>query len=230
MSIDEYVNGFGEQGSQEEKEIEVVRNPRVDEICRRYEGWISRLIAHDKDIIYHKALEFIKSLQPTAQDIKEFSLQLKQYESIKKCFFITGFFLSALVNHSKESTFKIVTELLDERVNCLGYELSDQKCIYVKGDVGDNIGEEMKRGFIHIMGNTEDRAGFNMQDGIIIIERNAKKNSGIHMQGGHILIKGNAGEDLGKNMIGGRIEVNGEIGYISEDCRGEIYHRGKRIR
>ncbi len=51
---------------------------------------------------------------------------------------------------------------------------------------------------------------------------------GIRMQSGTIHVTGSVSGNVGHKMTGGRIEIDGDMGFISSECEGEIYHQGKK--
>ena len=248
MSIDEFISGFGEQEEHEEKKIDVIRNPRVEEICRTFEYFLKEEHVKRENGIFGRESVFnqmnsdsivinsVKKLAPlklTSQEIRKFSLCWIDYNLRKQGFYRTGLFLDCLIRLSEDSSFEIFTEHLkkedQDMINSLGYK--NHKNIIIRGDVGACLGLEIQEGCINVFGNTGDHTGQNMHGGIILIEGNTEYNLGCQMYNGSIIVKGNTGDDVGKDMIGGKIEVYGDIGSISKGFKGgEIYHKGVRIR
>ncbi len=243
MSLDDYVNQFGEQGDQEEKKIDVVRNPRVEEICRLYQLYFSQITemySHFQERYkeaYNLAYSKLNKITPTPQDITNFSLQLKDYENSLRFSEFTGIFLSALVDDSPDDTFEIFTEHLDTLLDGMGYK--NKKNVKIIGSVGSSLGTNMKSGSLKVSGNAQYSVGDLMHNGTIIIEGNAEDSIGEDMRNGSIIIKGNAGSYIGcgeksKGMKNGSILIKGNaedvIGtymnggtiFIEGDCGDEI--------
>ena len=184
MSIDEYLNGFGEQDTNEEKPIDVVRNPRVDEICRMYEEFL-HLMGHDGEM-YQDTFNLVEDLQPTFKDIRDFSIALKEKE-LEVYFRCTGYFLALLINISKEKNFEILTEHLEGRMDYLGNQ--NVKNIIVKGHVGNYLGIQMINGSIIVHGNAGDSVGHCIEGGKIEVNGDISSVSE-NFKGGEIYHKG----------------------------------------
>ncbi len=227
VEISDYLTGLEEQVVQEEKEIEVIENPFVDKLCSEFEDVMSKIVPHNyqySDVywvsMHHlegiyfqlndRYVEFIYS----AENIRDFSIELKKYEDISKytgkfLFYPdVGLFLSAAVNACKETDFEVITEHLSEPLHFLGSR--NKKNLTVKGNAGENAGEYM-------------------EDGVLTIKGNVGDNCGRLMKGGKIVIEGNTGKELGGDSEGGEIHVSGKIEGIDTYCKAKIYRRGKLV-
>lgn len=91
--------------------------------------------------------------------------------------------------------------------------------IIINGNVGLQLGSEMKGGKIKVNGNASSWIGMEMQGGIIEINGNAGDYIGCAyrgnwrgMKGGKIIINGNAGNNVGGGMVDGIIHIKGNVG------------------
>ena len=245
-----------------EKKVEiikpkVVRNETLDLIIEKYKEGLENYglyKAHKLKIKIpeNEYLEYYiaKSSAPSeiqSERITEFSLLLGEYENKKDFESFRGFYLSALINGSKDKDFKIITNYLRKTINFIGYE--NAKNIDVNGNAGDWVGYEMKRGEITIDGNAGWGVGYEMKRGEITVNGNAGNWVGDRMKRGEITVNGNAGNWVGEEMGGGKITVNGNagnlVGWYMKDGEihlngdyeslsdhikgGNIYHKGKLI-
>jgi len=245
-----------------EKKVEiikskVIRNETLDIIVNGYEkglenfglyleGKLKIEIPKGEYLEYYIA-KISAPLEIQSKEITEFSLLLGEHEN--KTYFedFTGYYLSALINSSKEQDFKIFTNYLSRTIHNIGYE--NNKNIDVYGNVGYGVGYGMKDGKITVKGNVGGGVGWNMKDGKITVKGNVGGGVGWNMKDGKITVNGNAGYGVGCGMKGGKITVNGNarygVGYemkdgeihLNEDYEGlydfisggNIYHKGKLI-
>jgi len=245
-----------------EKRVEIIkpkvkRNETLDIIVNGYEKGLENLGIYLEDKLKIKIPEYeddwyyiAKSSAPSkipSNNITEFSLLLGEYENKKYFENFTGWYLSALINSSKEQDFKIFTNYLTKTIDDIGYE--NVKNIDVNGNVGYGVGDEMKNGEITINGNAGEGVGWDMKNGKITVNGNAGDLVGDGMKNGKIIVNGNAGEGVGWNMKDGEITVNGNAGnwvgwymkggeiHLNGDYEilskyisgGNIYHKGKLI-
>jgi len=251
---------FGKLQPEEKVEIikpKVIRNETLDLIVRDYEkglenyglyleGKLKIEITEGEPAIYYITKISAPSETPS-NNITEFSLLLGEHENNKYFENFTGWYLSDLINSSKEQDFKIFTNYLSKTIHYIGYE--NRKNIDVNGNAGRMVGEEMeggkitvngnagrwvgchmKDGEITINGNVEWGVGDEMKDGEITVNGNAGRMVGEYMEGGKITVNGNAGDEVGYMMKDGKIHLNGDHEYLSEYIHGgNIYHKGKLI-
>lgn len=203
---------------------------------------------------YEEAFKIVRRLSYSAADVTHFSIALAEFQDDESLCERGGAFLSALINASKETEFKVLTNHLSRRLDYLGYHLGSNgtKNVVIRGDVGEhvcdgmergklvvqgnaggNAGDDMKGGELIIEGNSGQEAGNNMEGGELIIEGNSRQGAGHYMKGGKLVIKGYAGIDAGNGADGGEIHLDGRHGMFSplkyrKLCK--IYHKGKRIR
>lgn len=208
---------------------EVVENETLTQLkdaWRRfnYDPGIEKTIQHN----YPKAVKAIADLEYTAEDVRNFSIVLAEFQGEKNFFLKAGLFLSALINNCQDNEFIVYTYHLKTQLNAIGF--LNEKNITVKGDTGVGTGSDMKGGSIMIEGDTDSMLGFCMGSGTIVVKGNAGYIVGDAMKGGTIIIEGNAGISIGREMKGGEIHVNGDRGYLGIHIKGgNIYHRGKLI-
>jgi len=214
---------FGKLDPEKRVEIikpkEVKRNETLDRIVEGYEKGLENYGLYEEDKLKIEIPEgeywyyyIAKSSAPSeiqSKEITEFSLLLEEHENKKYFENFTGYYLSALINSSRDKDFKIITNYLTKTIDWIGYE--NTKNIVVTGNAGWGVGNRMEDGEITVNGNAGWWVGWNMKDG-------------------KITINGNAGYGVGNRMEDGEIHLNGDYeslgGYISG---GNIYHKGKLI-
>ncbi len=155
LHLDEYLGCIEKQEQTQTKELIVVGNPAVDELCRMYEAWTGkchegRWIITEKS--YDLLFKYFKKKCFTSKDIRDFSIVLKRYEP-KMYFGESGIFLSALMNTSEETDFELITAHLRRDLSGVGYLLGG-KNITVIGNGGNHIGQLMTGGKIVVLGST----------------------------------------------------------------------------
>ncbi len=228
-NLTDYLQSIEEQEVQEEARIQVVRNSKLDALLKNYEKWLKETdpVKNSIDSEYNRAIKLVANLGCTRTDVRNFSILLKQYESDALSFFETGFYLSAMINSSKEKNFDILTNHLEVKIDRIGFV--NEKNVIINGDVGEHTGISMQSGKIIVEGNAEVYTGFQMNGGELLIKGNTD-DVGEEMYGGKIIVEGNAEGWVGENSVGGIICVKGEIEYISDDCMAKVYQRGKRVK
>jgi formylmethanofuran dehydrogenase subunit C len=162
----------------------------------------------------------------SVDEINRFSLVLASFQHIGNYHVIAGFFLSALVNSSKDGICHIDTKALDMPLEQLGY--CNEKNMVVEGNVGRDLGLDMHGGSIKIDGDAGDEVGRDLKDGLIEVSGDAGKCCGGDMEGGRVVISGNTGIMLGRDMEGGIVEVLGNAEHsVGTGMRGgKIIIRG----
>ncbi len=163
MSINNYLNDLGEQKSQEESKILVVKNPVVDVLFERYSRWLNEKL-HPYYESYPFALKVISDLNYTSKDVELFFIEIKKQES-HHYFVHSGLFLSALINKSCETDFKISTAIFDEKICWMGY--LNEKNLYIKGDVGNAAFRQMSKGKVLIEGNVRWDFSEELRGGVV---------------------------------------------------------------
>ncbi|MFH0860851.1 MAG: hypothetical protein V1921_06585 [Candidatus Altiarchaeota archaeon] len=170
---------------------------------------------------YDMICEKIQGLDVTPSQLKEIAETLEKkhaadeyYPDLKlnksKDYDVTaGYFLTALVNHSSETTFEFKTRC---GLYGVGWKLKAGKELTVTGDLGNHVANEMEGGKLHVRGSVRDLLGNKMTGGEIIVEKNAGNYAGQCMGGGSIHIKGRAWEQTGQDMSDGKITVDGDVG------------------
>ena len=202
------------------KPREVKRNETLDLIVSGYEkglenyelyneGKLKIKIPKDEYGGYYIAKLSAPSKIPS-NNITEFSLLLEEHENKKYFEWFTGYYLSALINGSKDKDFRIITNYLSKTIDWIGYK--NRKNIDVNGNAGGGVGLDMKKGTITINGNAGWGVGGGMEDGKITVNGNAGNWVGDSMKDGKITVKGNAGNKVGYEMGGGKITINRNAG------------------
>ena len=129
-------------------------------------------------------------------------------------------------NTSTSDEYIIVTENLPP-ISYLGHDLNGPK-IKVLGDIGNFLGQGMKKGKITITGNARDNCGYEMSGGYIKIVGDAGNSVGKGMKDGTTHVLGNAEYLCGARMINGHILIDGNVkndtGY--EMKKGFIFIKG----
>jgi hypothetical protein len=108
-----------------------------------------------------------------------------------------GLFISALINDSKERSFKLNLHNYQNSFHFLGYRLKADKHLSVTGDMGHFTGAGLRGGYLKVTGSTGSWCGADMI-------------------GGRIKITGDAHSKIGEQMKGGRIQVYGRIQEIAK--------------
>lgn len=205
---------------------EIKPNPNLEYLVREYEGFIKKAIDYDKAEELYKELK-LNTEYLISKNIEQFSLTLSNYEQLRN-FYISGYFISRVINDSKDEEFRIHTNHLDSLISYLGYK--NTKNMIVNGDFGHCVGYLMQNGTITVKGNAGHCVGYSMKNGKITINGNAVDEVGRFMQGGNILINGNAGYCVGLLMEHGTINLNGNYVSSSTEIKGgNIYHKRKLI-
>ncbi len=168
MNIENYLQELDEQNVQEESKILVVENPAVKEICLFYDEWDKKNNIPEFLLdIYHRGIDCLQAKQFTMKDVFDFSIFLKNYEQ-RKYFYRTGFFLSALIQTSKEENFEVHTKHLHEKLNYVG-SFSEGKNLVVLGSSGFDTGHGLKSGRIIVKGDADTNLGASSEGGEIIV-------------------------------------------------------------
>lgn len=174
---------------------------------------------------YNNAAKLLRQIEYSARDVTNFSLALAQ---LKLNEYVVGFFMSALVNESKEEKLTVITEHLDPPPHVFG--AWNLKHILVRGNLGEDVGAYMRGGSITVLGDVSDLLGEKMTGGTVTVNGNAGIYVGHFLEGGTIILNGNARGTVGEYMEGGTIHINGEYPQISHDIKkGDIFHKGKQI-
>ncbi|MBI4919465.1 hypothetical protein HY837_06020 [archaeon] len=152
MALNEYLQNLEEQNVQEVKTIQVVQNPVVEEICKRYEKWLKRIeFTKHRITTENITIDCLRELVCNAKDVSDFSLMLKLYEEDERLKY-SGIFIGILVNISQGEEFKIHTKHLKTKIDNLGF-LNLKEKITIKGDAGDYTAVMMLGGKLIVEGN-----------------------------------------------------------------------------
>ncbi len=137
---------------------------------------------------YSEAEEAIKGIGYSAKDVENFSLSVSIIRG-ESCFsHHLGLFLSALINHGRDSDYIIHTRhFKGNPPDCLG--LLNTKNILVKGKAGMWLGEFMKDGSIVCTGSAYGGVANGMDGGSILVKGKVGEGSAQYMRGGTLTIK-----------------------------------------
>lgn len=203
------LSGFdGEQKSDRTQEVK--KTERLEELVKKYEGFIEKATDDNKALYSYYELKFDNSDNINSKEVEDFSLLLGKYQKLEN-FEYTGYYISKLIGSSEDKEFTINTKHLKSLINHLGHE-NNGKIITINGNAGNNVGCIMKKGTININGNAGHHVGLSMEDGLIIVKGNVGNWLGNDMENGKIIINGNAGNQVGFYMKNGTITVKGNAG------------------
>ncbi|MBI4919467.1 hypothetical protein HY837_06030 [archaeon] len=211
MNIENYLEGLGEQNVQEVKEIVVVKNPVSDVLCKIFKDWLDAqklpTFGGYFNDIYTDAIKQVKEFSYTAKDIKEFSIKMKVCEKDND-FYVSGLFLAALINESKEENFEIITEHLRKDIYYMGFRL--------------------KKGTVTISGNAT-MPGVQMEGGCMIVKGNVEDLGGL-IKGGKMVVEGDLSSTRGFENL--ELHVNGKLKIDLSGLvvgSGAVYHKGEFV-
>ncbi len=233
--ITDYLNGLNEQNVQEESKILVVENPVLDKVFKKYESFLKNGLKHSSsyklvstESVHDSLCKKLRGICCSAQDIRNFSFGIKNYES-SEVFAASGLFLSVLINKSFEEDFEIVTAHLNKLINCVGYK--NEKNVVVNGDLGESAGVRQIGGSLRVKGSVDGSVGSRMTGGKIIVNKDITGLVGYELQGGKIYVKGNTSQCVGLDSKGGKIYFSGKMEDNLElrKCNARIYQNGVRI-
>jgi len=207
-------SGFGKYQPETERDVRKV-DVKPDEVLEQLKAaWKKvKMLRNcgkiDLDGTYNKALEQLKGIRYSANDVENFSIALVEFQDEEYFEFKTGLFLSALINNGKDADYAIQIQHLNQAIHHLGQR--NIKNIVVNGDAGWCVGAVMKGGTIVVNGDASWGAGY-------------------EMEGGRITVAGGAGHEVGWEMKGGEIHVEGNYCRTSSCVQGgKIFHKGVLI-
>ncbi len=232
MTLDNYLQDLGEQDFQEQKQLEVRKNPKVEELCKIFVDQSRFTFYQNKDIYRHYS-KLVKNLEYTSKDITDLSIFLHEIEPSWCRQYRMGIFLSVLINRSCEENFTLIFGNPKIEINNLGMYNTKNITIFgnvndcaqkmksgtmiLKGNSKNYVGLEMTGGKIVIEGETEADIGSNMRGGEIHVTNSVKLQNqreikvGFYMGGGKIFVEGNLAADVAYGMSGGEIIINGNL-------------------
>ena len=193
----------------------------------------------------------------TPEDIFQLSKTIVPFEYHEQ-FYESGLFFSSLINmhyslHKNDPgqmVYQLNFEKNEEHLFGIGYCLNGAS-LFIQGNCGNCLGNNMQsghitlrgnakheagarmnNGFIHILGSAENDVGHQMYGGEIIIEKNTENFLGERIFGGKITVKGNSGSHIGRGLNGGVIYIEGnyekeQFAHTAQE--GKIFHKGKLI-
>jgi glutamate synthase domain-containing protein 3 len=119
--------------------------------------------------------------------------------------------------------------VIEGSVGYFGASLGDGPEIYIRGNAGWALGDNMMNGKVHVSKNAGASCGCTIHGGEIFVGGHVGARCGISMKGGTILVRGNSGYLTGYMMQKGRIVICGDVGDALGDSmyQGAIYVAGK---
>lgn len=171
------------------------------------------LVEHSRVLrAYNTALECIRDMEYTQDDIEDFCAELDGSGKIPYMILgPAGIYISSLINRSQEDRLVLKLREYKRAFHFLGYRLPEGKTLTLHGHAGDFIGAGLAGGRLIVEGSTGDWCGAGMIKG-------------------KILVTGRTGEKTGEWMRGGEIHVNGRIRGTGESIYGgRIYKRGTLV-
>jgi hypothetical protein len=193
--------GMGDKRDQEKAKT------RLGEIDKHFNS----ILAEMKDEYPEKTNELIGktlgSAKFNANEIALYSGFMAQHEHEAHFNYLSGMFLSQLINGSDDIDF--ILHAIPSYDN-IGY--CNKKNIVIDGEVGLSLGWKMEKGKITLNGSAIQRVGREMKDGEIIINGFGGGYVGDTAHGGKIIVNGDVGECCGHNLFGTDITVNGNAG------------------
>ena len=234
-----------------EKKIKVIKSKTIALFSKTYADCISTVEkgrAAEPDSFdnypdyYLLCARAIKKLQAeyTSRDVDIFIGQIPKLSNIPNISdlgYLTGMFISALINCSSKPRFTLHLDGLPFEVSMLAFNNSKNLTVYgdpedafagcacggaitLYGKAGALFAYDMAGGKVLVKGGASD-CGEDMAGGRISIHGTVANNVGDRMKGGTILVKGDVLGDVGQIMAGGTIHVIGNVlGAVGDGMRG----------
>lgn len=191
---------------QQHSEFKVEKNLNVSNLGEIIDGYKESLKLDETNTFNYERF-LIKTYTP--EDIEAFSKMVYAFQDQKNFDYITGQFLSGLINKCCGDSVNLDLTNCETPINYIGY--CTTKSINVKEDIGKYLGVHMRKGKIVVNGNASDWIGNTMHNG-------------------EIEVFGNAGFSIGMFMRKGLINIHGDyksLGVCFEG--GDIYHKNNCI-
>jgi hypothetical protein len=182
------------------RQIEIKKDTVLEKLVEAYKRYRNTKYKFGDVHEYRGALGIVRGLEYSAKDVTEFSIAMAAFQEEQNFTTRAGFFLSALINSSKEMEFIIITEHMGSIPNLLGYR--NTRNITIRGDAGFETGALMWRGTLTIEGNADANIGDGLRGGTINIKGN-HEGLGPTAFGGDIYCKGNLVVKDGKGVANG---------------------------
>lgn len=160
--------------------------------------------------------------------------------------------LNQMLHHSREGSFRVLNprgahnvavgidaDIAVEILGSVGYYcagMHQKGSVYVRGNVGAGLAENIMSGIVRITGSATMSAGATGHGGLVVIEGNAGARCGISMKGvdivvggnvghmsafmaqaGNLVVLGDAGADLGDSIYEADLYVRGEVASLGAD-------------
>ena len=212
-----------EKDISEDKKFKVARSDRLEAMIKGFD-WT--LIDMSSNYFYNKIFNEVGIYD--SKEIEMFSVIIPDMGSKRDQFPMIGYYLSSLINKSKDKEFIIYTKCFPIQPSNIGNQ-NNGKTIIIHGNVGSNTGGGMTCGKIIINGNSGPLLGAGMSGGEIIINGNATRMIGEYMRGGKIVINGNSTNHIGMLMSGGEIHLNGDYDHMANTLNGDLYHNNRLL-
>ena len=200
-----------ESNQEQNKDLKVNKNPRLEVIIKCFERHICHYRVTPKDYFSKYVYNLFKKTNYTPSDVLAFCIELKNLEikynrGDNTINHSAGEFLNHLIKYIPENEIYLNLSPLDTKLEWICSGNLKNKKISIVGDV-DSIGFSMRNGFAYLNGNVYS-CGNNMFSGSIHVDGNIKELA-YSMCGGKIVVNGNVGSI--EHMCGGKIEVFGDV-------------------
>jgi len=186
LRMEDLLGSLGGEQEHKKRELEVARSPALVDMCKKFEALFPRQIAYATKL--YEVSEDNLPAKYTAEDVKQFSIVLVMYQSVKDFSAFAGHYVSALVNHCPDKEVTLITKHLGTQVRSLGFKIMDHALV-IHGSTGDFLGSTMSGGKIVVHGDAGKAVGADMRGGVIRIEGEYESLSGC-IRGGSIYHQG----------------------------------------
>jgi hypothetical protein len=237
LSARKRFGSYKKEGVKSTRDIEVTYDSAMVSALEAWQRY-DKAASTRNECIEIDLFKLFRRIDFSPEDIKRFCVLMKDFEEESNFPRRLGLFLTEMINTSSHDGFEVPLEHLRSRPAHLC--ASNRKHAIILGDVGRQLGEDMRKGSIILEGNAGDGVGDRMRGGSITINGNAANKLGYRMSGGLITVNGPVGfrtRDsykmlanfyrcvLGDKMSGGKIIINGDvIGDVGIGMRGGEIH------
>ena len=209
-----------------ESKLKVAKSPTLDRLLRQFDEAIKELHKSNDILSDFELSAFMDEYcgHERAAAITWASIALRNISG--HGYWPLGDYLTTLVNSSPDTVHTIYTSHHQHPLSNLGYRLSRNKTMHVRGPAGIGFGG-YNQGTIIVHGPADTWAGNNNR-GLIIVYGNVGSQLGSENTG-NIIVKGDADDRTGY-FNRGTIDIDGKIvGLSPYRGAGNIYHNGRLI-
>jgi hypothetical protein len=195
----------------------------VEDICKNFEKYLElqKGLSQVDGSVINLGYELAGELNPTAQDILDFSQAFDRYAENKEALQLMSIYFSALMKTSEDLVFALDFKRLNERgiePGCIGVNAHDLEHLEIVGNLESYIGQDTTNTEFNIVGNVGNKLGFRARNCNFTIQGDAGEDVGYDAEGCVIKIYGNF-EGL-SNCIGKGSEVWASV--IRRGCGNSI--------